>query len=339
MKTTFLRLGSCALRAAAVIASLIATTTQVPGALPLQPEQIVVTCFSGTINYYSAPPTANPNLNLNGYVVAQFDTQTGTIGPLIPPTTSPPELWDGTDVPPFSGFHNETGQRWNAQRLGEVFGIAVDDAAQPNMYITATECYNIVGSGTPLPKGPGGPGGVYRLDALTGAMSFGSLPNNSVNGPGLGNVCFRRAGSGTGYLYVSDLEDGMIYRMDANTLTAVGSPFDHGVQGRPNESLSPIADDGTPGLTQFGRRIWGLKTFQNRLYYAVWWEDSRNVNPVESNEIWSVDLDSNGNFIPATARRRITLPNLTVYSWSRPTAKNQCSRSGATTNKRSGWEG
>ena len=318
MKTTFLLLGARVLRAAAVIASLIAATTQVPGALPLQPEQIVVTCFSGTINYYSAPPTANPNLNLNGYVVAQFDTQTGTIGPLIPPTTSPPELWDGTDVPPFSGFHNETGQRWNAQRLGEVFGIAVDDAAQPNMYITATECYNIVGSSTPLPKGPGGPGGVYRLDALTGAMSFGSLPNNSATGPGLGNVCFRRAGSGTGYLYVSDLEDGMIYRMNAASLTAVGTPFNHGVQGRPNESLSPIADDGTPGLTQFGRRIWGLKTFQNRLYYAVWWEDSRNGNTAESNEIWSVDLDNNGDFIPFTARRRITVPNLTVFPWSHP---------------------
>ncbi len=328
MNASFLRKGSRSALVLAVLSSLATCTSLLNAALPLQPEQIVVTCFSGTINYYSAPPTATPNLNPNGYVMAQFDTQTGTIGPLIPPTTSPPKLWTGSDVPPFSGFHNETGQRWNAQRLGEVFGIAVDDAAAPNIYVTATECYNIVGSGTPLPKGPGGPGGVYRLDGTSGAMSFGSLPNNSVNGPGLGNVCFRRAGNGTGYLYVSDLEDGMIYRMDAASLTAAGSPFDHGVQGRPNESLSPIADDGTPGLTQFGRRIWGVQTFQNRLYYAVWWEDSRNVNLAESNEIWSVDLDNNGDFIPSTARRRITLPNLTVYPWSHPIASIDFSPAG-----------
>ena len=313
---------------AAIAVAILAASSVLRAALPLQPEQIVVTCFSGTINYYSSPPTATPNVGPFGFVVAQFDTQTGTIGPLIPPTTSPPKVWNGGDVPPFSGFHNETGQPWNAQRLGEVFGICVDDATSPNIYVTATECYNIVGSSTPLPKGPGGPGGVYRLDATTGAMSFGSLPNNAANGPGLGNVCYRRAGSGTGYLYVSDLEDGMIYRMNAASLTAVGSPFDHGVQGRPNESLSPIADDGTPGLTQFGRRIWGLQTFQNRLYYAVWWEDSRNVNLAESNEIWSVDLDNNGDFIPSTARRRITVPNLTVYPWSHPIASIDFSPAG-----------
>jgi hypothetical protein len=297
-------------------------------ALPLQPEQVVVTCFSGIINYYSSPPTVTPNLNNNGYVVAKFDTQTGNIGPLIPPTTSPPELWDTGDVPPFSGFHNETGQRWNAQRLGEVFGICVDDGAPPNIYVTATECYNVVGAITPLPKGPGGPGGVYRLDGTTGASSFGSLPNNAASGPGLGNVCFRRAGNGTGYLYVSDLEDGMIYRMNATSLTAVGTPFDHGVQGRTNQSLTAIADDGTPGLTQFGRRIWGVQTYQNRLYYAVWWEDSRNISLTESNEIWSVALDNNGDFIPTSAQRHFALPNFATTSWSHPAASIDFSPSG-----------
>ncbi len=193
-----------------------------------------------------------------------------------------------------------------------MFGICVDDAVPPNIYVTATECYNIVGSLAPHPKGVGGPGGVYRLDGTTGASTSGSLPNNSVNGPGLGNVCFRRAGSGTGYLYVSNLEDGKIYRMDAATLTAVGTPFDHGVTGRGNASLATLTDDGTPGLTQFGRRIWGVQTFQNRLYYAVWWEDSRNISLTESNEIWSVQLDSAGDFIPTTAQRLFALPNFNI---------------------------
>ena len=308
-----------AARTIGLLACLAATTSQVSAVLPLQPEQIVVTCFSGTINYYGSPPTVTPNLGNGGYVVAKFDTQTGNIGPLIPPTTSPPKLWTPSDAPPFSGFHNETGQPWNAQRLGEVFGITVDDASPPNIYVTATEAYNVVGSSIPLPKGAGGPGGIYRLDGTTGASTNGSLPN-STNGPGLGNVCFRRAGSGTGYLYVSDLEDGKIYRMNAATLVPVGTPFDHGVQGRTNQSLTPIPDDGTPGLTQFGRRIWGVQTYQNRLYYAVWWEDSRNVSVTESNEIWAVTLDTNGDFIPATAQRLISLPNFSTFQWSHPIA-------------------
>src|SRR2546427_2739359 len=121
-------------RAISALACLVATTSQLRAGLPLLPEQIVVTCFSGTINYYASPPTATPNLGNNGYVIAKFDTQTGNIGPLIPPTTSPPHLWNPGDVPPFSGFHNETGQPWNAQRLEEAFGIIVVDAYPLQIY-------------------------------------------------------------------------------------------------------------------------------------------------------------------------------------------------------------
>src|SRR5881394_2141845 len=116
-------------QAIVVLASLFFTTSRVRAALPVQPEQIVVTHFSGVINYYASPPTATPNLGNNGFVVTKFDTQTGNIGPLIPPTTSPPGLWDPSDTPPYASFHNETGQPWTAQRLGEVFGITVDDAS------------------------------------------------------------------------------------------------------------------------------------------------------------------------------------------------------------------
>src|SRR5258705_12842945 len=123
-------------KAVALTVCLLSVTSRLPAALPVAPEQIVVTYFSGTINYYGSPPTATPNLGNNGFVVAKFDTQTGNIGPLIPPTTSPPGLWDPNDVPPYSSFHNETGQPWTAQRLGEVFGITVDDATPPNIYVT-----------------------------------------------------------------------------------------------------------------------------------------------------------------------------------------------------------
>lgn len=50
-----------------------------------------------------------------------------------------------------------------------------------------------------------------------------------------------------------------------------------------------------------------MKTYKDRLFYAVWWENSRSIHATESNEIWSVDLDNNGNFIPSTATLRATV--------------------------------
>jgi len=305
--------------------SLCSSRVAVAAGLPLLPEQIAVTCFSGTVDYNTGQVT--PNLTTNGFVVAVFDTRTGYIGPLIPTPAMPPVVWKFTDTPPFFGYHNEPGQRWNALNLGEVFGIAVDDATSPNIYVTATDCYNRVAPTNGLPVGPGGHGGVYKLNGVNGAITSMSLPNDPNVGPGLGNVCFRRSGTGTGYLYVSDLEDGMIYRVNSSTMAITGSPFDHGVQGRPNESLSVLADNGTPGMTQPGRRIWGVSTYQNRLFYAVWWEDGRNPN-TQSNEVWSVDLDNSGDFIPSTARWRITLPNMTTNQWSFPVASIDFSPSG-----------
>lgn len=304
---------------------VLALARAASAALPILPEQIAVTCFSGIVDYNTGQVT--PNLTTNGFVVAIFDTRTSNIGPLIPSPTSPPYLWSGASVPPFSGFHNEPGQRWTAANLGEVFGITVDDATPPNIYVTATDCYNTVSSNA-LPSGPGGRGGVYKLNGTTGAITWSSLPNHPVVGPGHGNVCFRRAASGSGFLYVSDLENGLIYRLNTS-LANMGTPFDHGVQGRLAQGLSPqIPDLGTPGLTQFGRRIWGLKTFRNRLFYAVWWEDGRYPHNTETNEIWSVDLDNAGNFIPSTARRRISIPNFTVNNWSFPVASIDFSENG-----------
>jgi hypothetical protein len=304
-------------------------------ALPVQNEQVVVTCFSGGYSSYTAPASALPNNGPNGFVVAIFNTTSGTIAPLIPPTTSSPVLWTG---PASAGNHNEPnpGLEWTSSRLGEVFGITLDDLSPPNIYVAASDCYNVIGAPASLNvSAPTGPGGIYRLDANNGAILSGNLPavggNTPGSGPGLGNLCFYRAANNSGFLYISNLDDGLIYRVDPTTMTAVGAPYDHGVQGRPQESLSQIADNSGAGLTPYGRRVWGVKTWQNRLFYAVWWEDGRNVNPGESNEIWSVDLDNAGNFLPSTARRRITLPNYPDTSaglWSNPIASIDFSPAG-----------
>ena len=325
MKLRFLPLVGGCIAAAMLPASAV---------LPVQNEQIVVTCFSGSYSGYTTGATAYPNNGANGFVVAIFNTTSGTIGSLIPPTASSPVLWTG---PASAGNHNENnpGLEWTRAKLGEVFGVALDDLSSPNIYVAASDTYNVLGAASLNATAPMGPGGIYRLDANNGSIVSGSLPaiggTTPASGPGHGNLCFYRAANGNPFLYVSNLEDGNIYRVDAATMAQVGARYDHGVQGRPQESLSQISDNGAQGMTAYGRRIWGVKTYQNRLFYAVWWEDGRNVNPGESNEIWSVDLDATGNFIPSTARRRITLPNYPDTAgglWSYPIASIDFSPAG-----------
>ena len=319
---------------AGLLASVIATASAV---LPVQNEQIVVTCFSGGYPNYYAPGSVVPNNGPTGFVVAQFNTASGTIGSLIPPTNASPVLWTG---PASAGNHNENnpGWEWTRSRLGEVFGIALNDLSPPDIYVAAADIYNIVGATTSLnATAPAGPGGIYKLDANNGSIMSATLPSvgGSVpgTGPGNGNLCFHRAVNGSPLLYVSNLDDGKIYRRNATTLAAVGLPYDHGMQGRPPIELLPqIPDNGAPGMTPYGRRVWGVKTYQNRLFYSVWWEDARNPNAIESNEIWSVDLDNTGDFIPSTARRRITLPNYPAspsVNWSYPVSSIDFSPAGA----------
>jgi hypothetical protein len=318
-------------------ALLIASLLPASAVLPVQNEQIVVTCFSGVYNYYGGG-SVTPNTSNTGFVVAQFDTTSGTIAPLIPSPTSTPALWTG---PASAGYHNELnpGNEWTASRLGEVFGVTLDDQSPPNIYVGASDVFNIQSATVSLnATAPEGPGGIYKLDAISGAVvasdNLPSVAGSAVGtGPGLGNLCFRRAGSGAGFLYVSNLDDGNIYRVDSTTLATVGAPFDHGVQGRTAAGLVPlIPDTASPGLTPVGRRIWGVKTYQDRLFYSVWWENSRSISATQSNEIWSVDLDVNGDFIPSTATLRITLPNYplptSALPWSNPVASIDISPSG-----------
>lgn len=188
---------------------------------------------------------------------------------------------------------------WDRANLGEVFGICLDAAASPNIYVTATSIY---GGGA---TGAGGAGGVYRLDGSTGAISvLASLPNS---GASLGNIDHDTIHD---QLFVSNFDDGLIYRLDMAGATL--STFDHGVDGRNAAALTPIADDPALGPTQVGRRVWGLQVneAEERLYYGVWWEADDDV-PNIANEIWSVELDpSTGNFVPSTAQLEIALPAL-----------------------------
>src|SRR5262245_32996116 len=208
------------------------------------------------------------------------------------------------------------GQHWidepqrkpvTAAQVGQVFGVTLDDASPPNVYLTATAAFGLQRMGNNWMPGMwgqgGGPGTVYRLDAMTGyaprvftQITLNGRPNRAA---ALGNIAYDRVNK---QLFVSDLETGMIHRIRAADGGDLGF-YDHGTQGRTNfmnvedgqqKSLSPIAFDPSSrariddcagrfdyspqcwNIAASGRRIWGVGVRrdvmrnESRLYYAVW---------------------------------------------------------------------
>ena len=212
--------------------------------------------------------------------------------------------------------------RVKARDVGQVFAIGLEDTGNgqtpPHIYLGATSAFGIQivtpdadGDGRPERTARGapaatfmagqfgtgegaGPGSVWRVDSLTGAVTpFANLDNS---GPGIGDIVYDKA---TRQFFVSDLDSGLIQRLDASG--AVLDSFDHGTIGRPAAALAPVADDGTRmditspafnaedpstwGFTQKERMVWGMATRGGRLYYAV-----------AGAEVWSIGILLDGGF-------------------------------------------
>ena len=255
------------------------------------------------------------------------------------------------------------GQHWRdepqrapafARDVGQVFGIAFDDATPANIYVSATAAFGLHRNDDnsdwmPGMWGAGGdPGTVYKLSAqnnyrpeIFAQITLNGRPNS---GAALGNIAFDKVHK---QLFVSDLETGMIHRLDIQTGQETGV-FDHGVTGRGNfvdvmtgASLSlqsapfnpssqasttscPTEFTTTPScwnISSPDRRVWGLgvETSENgsaRLFYASWGSlDDPNVGGADkANWIWSVGLTPDGDFNVDDVRREIKLPNLETAS-------------------------
>ena len=211
------------------------------------------------------------------------------------------------------------GQHWvnepqrmpvTAAEVGQVFGVALDDQAPPNVFLTATSAFGLHRSADNSDWlsgmwGPdGGPGTVYKLDKDNNytpeVFANITLEDRENSGAALGNIAYDKWNK---QLYVSDLETGMIHRLSADDGKDLGH-FDHGVEGRTkffdattdaSADLQPVAFDPsstvqtdacsagqfsvTPecwNYADFRRRVWGLGVRRDesseevRLYYAIW---------------------------------------------------------------------
>jgi|GEM_PF-2471166 len=288
MKTIKLPLGQRVRRslgAAALMLSGLALHAQ-----PLLPGQAVGTCFSGFNGTV---------VNTNGHVMGIEDVRSHNLAPL------------GDNWSPTVFMHPS----WVASEMGQIFGIAVDGDA--NIYVTATTVYGRYTSGT---NGAAGAGGVYKIDATTwnatpflttvssgNANTVGTttLPNFSPTvsvQSGLGNICYDPDHD---LLFVTNHEDGRIYRIDVATGVVLSrfDPFNN--------------DNQVGGFCPLGERIWGIGYLNGRIYFSRWVEDKMQVDPVGSNEIWSVALNASGDF-SGTEQLEITLPNYGTTSWSSP---------------------
>jgi hypothetical protein len=193
-----------------------------------------------------------------------------------------------------------------ARSVGQVFGVALDNLAYPDIYLTATSVYglNIVtpdsdndtrpervktgrlnAGWAPGQFGPGGgPGSIWKVDGRSGRITrFADVElNGKGTGPAsLGNIAYD---AGHRQLFVSDLSTGMIHRFGLNGKDL--GHFDHGVDGRAAAHLQPRRYDpssradiarkefdsenpATWGFAPPERMVWGLAVHKGRLYYAV----------------------------------------------------------------------
>jgi hypothetical protein len=274
---------------------------------PWMPASPLPSCFGGLL--FPLPPNPPYVEDPNGYVVGVIDTR-------LPPLLTNPVPVNDVNWPAemFKNMGGLPQHQWTAANLGQVFGLTLDSAPAPNIYVAATTLY---GNFT---VGPGGPGAVYRLDGVTGDICLVlQLPNG---GPALGQLTHDPVSN---HLFISNFEDGLIYSVSLTPVNGSAcslgnwTTYDHGVQGRPDEGLAPIPDAGSLNtFTDLGRRVWGVCVYQNRLYYSVWWEDFGRPNTVDQNEIWSVQIDSSGNMLAGTAVREAIIPDYPFNTWACP---------------------
>ena len=234
--------------------------------LPLQPNTAVVTCHSS---------------QEGGFVLGIIDTRNPKCeAPDLPIHNPIPgshiENWDA----PM--YHNEDGAPWNLANMGsEVFGLALDDEAAPNIYVLPTTVYG----------GSSAPQKVLKIDGTTGAKS--ELADLSFPGKnlGLGQIAYHRTHK---QFYVTSFANGVIYRLDFNgNLLSTFDPFITYGTG-----LHPL--DGLDGAVNVDERIWAVQVNygESRLYFGTWKNEGTPFSTyTTSNEVWSVDLDASGEFV------------------------------------------
>ncbi|MGH6833453.1 MAG: hypothetical protein ACRECM_10625, partial [Methyloceanibacter sp.] len=141
----------------------------------------------------------------------------------------------------------------------------------------------------------------WKIDGATGLVSlFANIQHdgNDNAGPGLGDIAYDSA---THQFFVSDLETGLIHRLDLDGKDL--GTFDHGTAGRAKAGLEPVAYDAagrmnieSPEFDIENPSTWGFAD-KRRAVFAVAVQDGRLFySTQEGPQIWSVGLNPDGSF-------------------------------------------
>ncbi len=177
---------------------------------------------------------------------------------------------------------------WTVEDLcGEVFHAALDD--DRNIYTATTSLYDILPTETANAV-------VSCISSMTGDVrKIATLPGDK----GLSGVEYQE---GCDQLFVANLEDGKIYRLDP-------------VSGNTLSTFDPLAqDNGAAGYPVLGERIIGVtyNYAESRLYYSMWNSDyDKNGN---KNTIRSVQIDAGScDFVASSDKLEFELPWTNEY--------------------------
>jgi hypothetical protein len=172
---------------------------------------------------------------------------------------------------------------WTQGTLGNVFGITLDNQPAPNIYVSSTQIYS--GSNQNASK-------VWRLNGSTGANTL--VFNFANTTRSLGNLKYLQTPTAEN-IYVSNWDNGNIERLTG--ISAGVLPWSHQTPFNPKFGLP--ADN--PKYLPYGLAVRNMGANNYRLYYAK----ISLSSPFSTNEIWSVNLNPSGNFLPSSEQKEI----------------------------------
>ncbi len=283
----------------------------------------VITGFSGVVQ--AIPPDDVPPtwVNLDETLI-NLDGISARINSLA----APGHVWDARVWPA------NLVREFKAREIGQVFGVTLDDAKEPNIYVTATSTYGLhivtpdadndgkpervkLGQktaswmdgmwGTPDANDPagsiGGAGSIWKIDGKTAEISLFAnvtFKGRANSGAALGNITYA---ADFKQLFVSDLSTGMIHRFNMDGTEA--ETFDHGVTGRTAANLPAVAYDPT-GVLDITKKdfdsedpeTWGFTDADRRVYALAFHDGRLFYSVVGGSQIWSVGFDKDtGKFL------------------------------------------
>ncbi len=284
----------------------------------VQPGYAVVTGFAG-VAVSQAPEGADP------FDYVGIDPG-GASARVVDLTVLGPQGAESVAPKPFTVTPSDVGQ---------VFGVALDDAENPDIYLAATSVYGLslgiadpsgqlkrVERGQPgaqfvpgqfgPPELGGSPGSIWRVDGTTGEVSLFATVDTAAGSPAsLGGLAYDPA---TRQIFAADRSTGIVYRYGLDGSRQ--GTFDHGVEGRPDAGLSPLplapsypVDINSPafdttspaswGFAPPARRVFALAVHHNRLFYSI----------AQGPQVWSVRINPNGT-VSGNTRMEVEVPSL-----------------------------